>query len=73
MSDSVSVCLWGLISMLYINCLDSVCRQALSILLQPPTALHPLFALGSILSYTLHYAVFPSLNKQVTEKAKEEC
>lgn len=38
MPDLVNVCLWGLISKPYINCLDSVCRQSLFILLgYPPT------------------------------------
>lgn len=35
MPDLVNVCLWGLISTPYINCLDSMCRQSLSILLHP--------------------------------------
>lgn len=39
MPDLVNVCLWGLISTPYINCLDSMCRQSLSILLHSP---HPL-------------------------------
>lgn len=38
MPDLVNVCLWCLISSAYINCLDSMCRQSLSILLRrlPP-------------------------------------
>lgn len=46
MPDLVNVCLWGLISPPYINCLDSMCRQSLSILLH---SLHPL----SLFPFTL--------------------
>lgn len=43
MPDLVNVCLWCLISPAYINCLDSMCRQSLSILLHclpPPLCLY---------------------------------
>lgn len=55
MPDLVNVCLWGLISTPYINCLDSMCRQSLSILLHPPTtttstSLYPL----SLSPFTLY-------------------
>lgn len=62
MPDLVNVCLWGLISTPYINCLDSMCRQSLSILLHrsPPHHHHPpssvsisILSLHSATHYTL--------------------
>lgn len=52
MPDLVNVCLWCLISSAYINCLDSMCRQSLSILLRclpPPSVSTSPFSLYSVL------------------------
>lgn len=52
MPDLVNVCLWCLISSAYINCLDSMCRQSLSILLYclpPPSVSISPFSLYSVL------------------------
>lgn len=57
MPDLVNVCLWGLISTPYINCLDSMCRQSLSILLHPPTTTT---APPSILCLYLHSLSIPA-------------
>lgn len=51
MPDLVNVCLWCLISSAYINCLDSMCRQSLSILLHclpPPSVSISPFSLYSV-------------------------
>lgn len=58
MPDLVNVCLWCLISPAYINCLDSMCRQSLSILLHclpPPSVSISPFALYSVLCTLLSF------------------
>lgn len=56
--DLVNVCLWGLISTPYINCLDSTCRQSLSILLRSPAA-RPSVSLSLPALYILFLAFVP--------------